>query len=90
MHTKYQDTLDVICDMASVKMAMNRHKGEIENLSSSQIVDMMTDELKELAEALDMDSTLGVIEEAADIMNFLVALVHQQIELYRGRKDEND
>ena len=40
----------------------------------------------ELVDAADEDDLRHVIEEAADVHNFLVALVHQAIARYRGRK----
>lgn len=89
MSNEYQDTLDVINQMAMVKMAMNRHKGKIEDVSSVEIIAMLRGEVDELAKAVaSHHGTINVIEEAADVMNFLVALTHQQIEQYRHRKDK--
>jgi hypothetical protein len=83
---KYAETKQVISDMAAVKMAMNSHKGNIEDLTHLQAVQAIRGEVEELEEALEEGGMLQVIEEAADIMNFLIATVHQQIHLYRTRK----
>ena len=85
---KYNDTLNVINHMAMVKMAMNQHKGNIEDVYIGDLVKMLDDETRELVEAIDKDDTLRVIEEAADCMNFLVANVHQRIDKYRGRNHD--
>lgn len=89
MNGEYKDTFDVINQMAMVKMAMNRHKGNIENNETSAIIEMLRAEVEELSQATKEPDILHIIEEAADVMNFLVAVTHQQIERYRGRK-END
>lgn len=88
MANEYQDTLDVINQMAMVKMAMNRHKGKIESCDTDKILQMSFDEMRELEAALGEDDLMHIIEEAADVMNFLVAIVHKQIELYRTRKND--
>lgn len=80
---KYADTRSVIENMAKVKMAMNSHKGDIEDSSVSEIRDMLSDEITELFEA---EEIIHVIEEAADVQNFLLALVHKKIKEYRNRK----
>ena len=83
VHTDYSDTIEAINAMASVKMAMNRHKGNIEDCPRDMLIKLMRAEVDELEEAEDL---MHIIEEAADIQNFLVAVVHQQIQKYRGRK----
>lgn len=80
---KYADTRSVIENMAKVKMAMNSHKGNIEDMDVSKIRSLLSEEISELFEAEDM---LHVIEEAADVHNFLLALVHKKVEEYRSRK----
>lgn len=80
---KYADTRSVIENMASVKLAMNSHKGNIEDMGVSEIRNLLSEEVSELFEAEDM---LHVIEEAADVYNFLLALTHKKIEEYRNRK----
>lgn len=86
---KYAEAREVINKMADVKMTMNAHKGNIEDLHPSEILALLRGEVNELDQAASTDSEtelMHVIEEAADCQNFLLALVHQQIELYRGRK----
>jgi hypothetical protein len=80
---KYDDTIVVIQNMARVKLAMNSHKGAIEDMDDSKIMALLRGEVNELDEAEGM---LDTIEEAADVYNFLMALVHKKIEAYRERK----
>lgn len=80
---KYADTRSVIENMASVKLAMNSHKGDIENMSREDLIKRLRGEVEELDEAEGM---LHVIEEAADVYNFLLALVHKKVTGYRERK----
>lgn len=84
----YDDAHNVIRDMANVKMTMNSHKGVIEDLSPVVLMQALRHEVKELAEALEEGNLLHIIEEAADVNNFLVALVQQQINKYRNRKND--
>lgn len=86
MTDKYEETKRILNDMASVKMAMNSHKGNIEDAYVGDIVKMMTDEIQELVEALDKGNIMDILQEAADVQNFLLAVVHQQIQKYRSRK----
>lgn len=84
----YDDAHNVIRDMANVKMTMNSHKGVIEDLSPNVLMQSLRHEVKELAEALEEGNLLHIIEEAADVNNFLVALVQQQINKYRSRRND--
>ena len=84
----YDDAHSVIRDMANVKMTMNSHKGVIEDVNQTALMQMLRHEVKELAEALEEGNLLHIIEEAADVNNFLVALVQQQINKYRNRKND--
>ena len=84
----YDDAHNVIRDMANVKMTMNSHKGVIEDVNQTALIQMLRHEVKELAEALEEGNLLHIIEEAADVNNFLVALVQQQINKYRNRKND--
>ena len=83
---KYDETLAVINKMAMVKMHMNAHKGAIEDCLPQDIIIMMKKEVKELENAILDEDLMHVIEEAADVMNFIVAITHQQITQYRERK----
>ena len=84
---KYDETHRIIANMAGVKMRMNSHKGDIEDCSVEAILNMLGKETLELREAIEEGDMLHVIEEAADCLNFLVALTHQQVEKYRSRKN---
>lgn len=87
MDNKYDETIEVISNMAKVKMTMNAHKGNIEDRPAGQILAFMRSEVDELQNEIGAEEDLmHIIEEAADVMNFLVALTHQQIEKYRTRK----
>lgn len=84
--TKYADAQEVINSMAQVKMTMNSHKGNIEDIAPASLINLIRGEVEELKDAIAEDDLMHVIEEAADVQNFLLAVVHQQIEKYRGRK----
>ena len=90
MMNEYKDAVEAINSMAEVKMIMNRHKGRIEDVYSGDLIKMMNDEIDELVAAMDSGNLMHVIEEAADIQNFLVAIVHQKIAEYRRRKNVNN
>jgi NTP pyrophosphatase (non-canonical NTP hydrolase) len=49
---------------------------------------MLEEEVHELAEALtdDSENLVHIIEEAADVQNYLIAIVHQAVTKYRNRK----
>lgn len=83
---KYGETRQVINKMAEVKMMMNNHKGNIEDVPSHKIRELLQGEVNELHEAVCDGDLMHIIEEAADVQNFLTALVYQQIQTYRGRK----
>lgn len=84
----YKDTQAVIENMARVKRVMNSHKGAIEEESYEVLIKMLFDEWEELEHAINAESSLiHVIEEAADIYNFLMAVVHKKVIEYRGRKN---
>lgn len=84
---RYQEAQDIINAMAQVKMTMNAHKGKIEDCDSDVIVSLLEDEAAELAAALKEDNLMHIIEEAADVQNFLLALVQQALVKYRTRKN---
>lgn len=86
---KYDKTYDIVVSMARTKMLMNDHKGNIEDLSATELVKMGKEEFDELHEALSDDNNyIHVVEEVADILNFAVAAAHRAIEGYRRRKGE--
>lgn len=80
---KYADARSVIENMANVKLAMNSHKGNIEDMDEGDIIVKLRQEVQELD---DSASLLNAIEEAADCYNFLLALVHKKTQQYRNRK----
>lgn len=83
---KYCETKRILNDMASVKMAMNSHKGNIEDKADTEILSMLKGEVSELREAVAKGDLMDILQEAADVQNFLLAIAHQQISKYRGRK----
>ena len=83
---KYEETKDILNAMADVKMKMNQHKGDIEKLDANFLIKLLKSEVVELEEACSKVDLIHVIEEAADAQNYLVALVHKQISIYRSRK----
>jgi len=72
--------------MAGVKMRMNAHKGDIEDVDPLALIKKMRGEVDELEEAIQKGDIMHIIEESADVFNFLVALTHQQVTKYRVRK----
>lgn len=84
--SKYTEATEVINRMAELKMTMNAHKGNIEDIPSDNLMKMLKYELDELDTALADENMINIIEEAADIQNFLIGLVQQQIDRYRSRK----
>ncbi len=88
MSSKYDETYDIVISMAKTKMMMNAHKGNIEDLSPSQLCSLGAVEFKELFEAIeDKSSQTHIIEEVADVLNFAVAAAYKAIEEYRSRKN---
>ncbi len=83
---KYKEAAEILNSMAEVKMAMNNHKGKIEDAAHQSIMSALDNELEELSEALSDQDMIHIIEEAADVQNFLLALVQQQLNKYRSRK----
>ena len=85
-HDQYNDAFEAIKLVAKAKMVMNYHKGDIAAVDVDKLLTMLSDEVDELTIAIGQDNIMHVIEEAADVFNFLVALTHKQIEEYRTRK----
>lgn len=83
---KYDEIHRIIANQAGVKMRMNSHKGNIEDCDPEHLLDKMEEELDELRQAIKKGDMMNILEESGDVFNFLVALVHQQVTLYRMRK----
>ncbi len=85
---KYDKTYEIVVHMAKVKMLMNEHKGNIEDISTRILITKAKEELDELYESLAGDDYVHIIEEVADVLNFAVAAAHNAINGYRKRKNE--
>lgn len=85
----YDRALSVISNMSKVKMTMNDHKGSIERCTPTEIIDFAKVELEELHEAMEDQDQMHIIEEAADVLNFLIAAVEQSMNQYKNRKKKN-
>jgi len=73
----YDQTYEAIVLMAKAKMIMNSHKGDIESLPANTLLALAKAELAEVEEAVTSGSSqVHIIEECADLMNYLVALAH--------------
>ncbi len=83
---EYEEVHDIIIRMAGAKMGLNKHKGRIEDAEPDKLFSALQSEMIELGEAMAEADIMHVIEEAGDVFNFLVGVVHQQITLYRMRK----
>ena len=67
-------------------MCLNSHKGKIEEAEPEWLMKAIRAEIDELEEAIQDGNIMHIIEESADVFNFLVGIVHQQTTLYRIRK----
>jgi len=83
---EYDEVKKVIMSMAEAKMQINSHKGRIEDVDPADLFGMLRAEVTELGDAMSDADIMHIIEEAGDVFNFLVGVVHQQITLYRMRK----
>ena len=83
---KYDEIHDIIVKTAGAKMQLNSHKGQIEDVDPEKLFKMLQGEMDELGEAMSEADIMHIIEEAGDVFNFLVGVVHQQVQLYRMRK----
>jgi len=82
----YDEYYEAIVHMARVKLLMNKHKGNIEDVHPDQLIEFAMRELHELREAIGNGSYMAIIEEIADVLNFVMAAGVQAIEEYRRRK----
>ncbi|MDH3375342.1 MAG: hypothetical protein OEQ39_00025 [Gammaproteobacteria bacterium] len=82
----YEETKDLIAHMAAVKMRMNSHKALIEDNETGWLMIKLQEEVEEFQQAIDSEGYMNILEEAADIHNYVMAIVHQQVYKYRNRK----
>lgn len=85
--SRYDETFEITVNMAKVKMAMNSHKGNIEDCDPRQTITMAKEELDELLAAIEEGNYLNIIEEVADVLNFSIAASYNALQKYRGRKN---
>lgn len=83
---KYNESMQVICDFARVKMTLNSHKGNIEGIDPLAAIKLARKELDELQEAVRLGNLEKTMVECGDVMNFLVSITYNAIERYRKRK----
>lgn len=81
----YDKTWQIVEAMARTKLLMNDHKGRIEAINPGKLLTLAQREINELRDAIARDNYMNVIEEAADILNFITAAAHQVIYKYRTR-----
>jgi NTP pyrophosphatase (non-canonical NTP hydrolase) len=81
-----RDASEAVNSMASVKMVMNRHKGDITDVDPLTLMAKLKEEIAELEDAMIDGGLNDVIQEAGDVQNFLLAIVAQAIRTYRTRK----
>ena len=82
----YDETYQVLVSAARTKMIMNQHKGMIHDKGPWPLIDPLHAEIKELVEALYNKDPERIIEEAGDVLNFLVGIAHNALEAYRSKK----
>ena len=80
---------DIVVSMARTKMLMNAHKGNIEDVDNRELIKMAIGEIHELEEAITNSGYMEIIEEAADVLNFVIAAVHKSVHGYRGRNENS-
>ena len=83
---KYEETIDAICNASRLKMLINSHKGDIEQLDPKTAIGLAKGELDELLEAMEADNYEKAITECGDVMNFIISVGYNAIEGYRRRK----
>jgi phosphoribosyl-ATP pyrophosphohydrolase len=86
--TKYEETIEILCNASRMKMTLNSHKGNIEALSTEKLIENLLSELDEINEATMNDDHEKVIVEASDAMNYLIAITYNAINNYRRRKEK--
>lgn len=88
MTRKYEEAKAATIAAADLKMTLNSHKGDIEQYSVEQAVDLAKKELDELLAAAQSGDYEKTIIEAGDATNFLIAIVYNCLSQYRRRKKE--
>jgi len=86
--SKYDETMQMLCDAARFKMLLNSHKGNIESQSTEALLENLLKELDEINEATSEDNYEKVLVETADAFNFLIAIAYNAITNYRRRKEK--
>lgn len=86
MTDRYEETKDLMNHMAAVKMTINSHKGAIEDCDDEFLMRKLQEEVQELGVAIAKGNYIHILEEAADVQNYLVGIVHKEIDKYRTRK----
>ena len=84
----YDKTWEIVESMARTKLLMNDYKGRIEEVPPGKLLTLATKEIDELRVAVANNRYMDVIEETADVLNFVMAAAHQVIHVYRN-KDEH-
>jgi len=77
---------ELVLKVADAKMLMNEHKGNITDVDFDRLLSMLRDEIDELELAIGTSNQMNAIEEAADAVNYILAIVDKTINLYRERK----
>lgn len=87
---RYREMWGIMEDMASVKLRMNAHKGNIEDLDVADLIARAREELDELQGAIENeDGYLAILEECGDTLNFMTAAVLKTVRQYRRRNDDD-
>ena len=83
---KYEETINAICNASRLKMIINSHQGDIEQIEAEEVVKLAKGELDELLTAFNEGNWEKAITECGDVMNFIISLGYNAIENYRRRK----
>lgn len=79
---EFDETREIISNMCEVKLKMNSHKGDIKKVEMDKLMELLRGEINELYSA---DTMLNTIEEAADCINYITAIVYKAVHKYRDR-----
>ena len=84
--SKYETEMEMILDSAKFKMALNQHKGAIEDIKPAELASMAKSEIDEMMKAWNTDEWDQVVVEAGDVMNFIIGIVSQAMTNYRAER----
>jgi hypothetical protein len=85
---KYDIARNILNHNCSAKWLMNSHKDGDDAFAGTEldILELVINELEELKDAVINDETVKILEESADVVNFIIILIMKRVEKYQNRK----